>query len=87
MSTLTLPSRQFCSFSRANGISTEISNLRRWYGVGEFPSSFFIESEKTKVKKLFLFDRIEKDGDGDIQTAHYFHPGDASIPQVTLFND
>ena len=84
---LTLPSRQFCSFSRKNGISTEVSNLRKWYGVGEFPGSFYIESETTKQKKLFLHQQTFKDGEGDITHVTYFHPGDARIPTVTLWND
>ena len=84
---LTFPSRQFESFSRKDGISTEHSNLRQWLGVGDWPHSFYIDSEKTGEKKLFRQGEVEKDNEGDLILVKYFHPDDARIPGVTIFND
>lgn len=85
---LTFPARQFESFSRKDGISTEASNLRSFgLGVGEFPQSFYLLNEDTGVQKLFLLEEVQKDNEGDIQCVKYFHPGDARIPRATLWND
>ena len=87
MSKFTFPSRQFTTFSRKDGISTEHSNLRRWLGVGDWPQHFYIQSEKTGESKLFLMEDVNKDNEGDLTHVTYFHPGDARIPSVTLWND
>jgi hypothetical protein len=83
---LTFPSSQFCSFSRSKGISTEASNLKgHGLHTGEFPSQFYIQG--VREKKLFLHQETHRDNEGDITHVTYFHPGDARIPQVTLWND
>jgi hypothetical protein len=83
MSLPVLPSKQFDRFSLKDGISSDVSNFKDI--VENFPSQFYIQGERDK--KLFLHEETHRDNEGDITHVTYFHPGDARVPRVTLFND
>ena len=86
MNCLTLPSKQFEIFSKT-GISTEHSNLRRWYQLGDWPQEFYIESEKTGKSVLFRRSVSEFNRDNELECVKYVSPTDSWIPTVTIFND
>lgn len=81
---LTLSHTQFETFKK-DRIAADVSNFRRQIPVGEFPSQFYIQGQRDK--KLFLHEQTHKDNEGDITHVTYFHPGDARVPRVTLWND
>jgi hypothetical protein len=79
---LTLPHSQFDTFQK-NRIAADVSNFKGYFE--HFPSTFYIQGKC--AKKLFLHEETHKDGEGDITHVTYFHPGDARVPRVTLWND
>lgn len=61
---------------------SELPDTRR------LPAKFYIISERTGVKKLFLFSKAEKNNEGETTSWHFFTPEDDNdIFRVIIFND
>ena len=77
----TFPSTDFTFTSKTDTFASEASELG-----GKFTGhSFYIRSARTGVSLLFLFERVEVDGEGDVVAWHYFVP--AGGLRAVVFND
>lgn len=82
MTIAVLPARQFDCFKK-DRIASDISNFKGYFDF--FPSQFYIQGKRDK--KLFLHEETHRDREGEVTHVTYFHPGDARVPRVTLWND
>lgn len=79
-----LPSSQFDTFNK-DRIASDVSNFKNFFE--HFPSQFYIKNHNSGQQKLFLHEETHRDSEGEVTHVTYFHPGDARIPRVTLWND
>lgn len=79
----TLPHTQFETFSKER-IAADVSNFKQWLG-NNWPSQFYVQGQRDK--KLFLHEETHRNNENEVTHVTYFHPGDARVPRVTLWND
>lgn len=77
----TFPNTDFTYNAKTGTFASEASDLGGRFTGG----SFYIQSTKTQVTKLFLFERAEVDGEGDLLAWHFFVPGGEL--RAVVFND
>jgi hypothetical protein len=77
----TFPNTDFTYNKDTATFASEASDLGGRFTGG----SFYIQSVKTKVTKLFLFERAEVDAEGDLVAWHFFVP--AGGLRAVVFND